>query len=162
MQAALNSMSAAREISNVILTSLSSMESDAAQFRDHVNASCSSQDQGLAELAVAYEVCCRLSHLSCWSHSCVDYDNIRYLCNIFHQLFNVCFYCCFAGACAGRTQKALGEHYHNVGQVPIAKNRACKWTFKHRNQLSYCTTSARCMHSASVYSGSFHFIFLPC
>lgn len=25
---------------------------------------------------------------------------------------------------------------------------------KNRNQLSYCTTSARCMHSSSVYSGS--------
>lgn len=55
------------------------MESDAAQFRDHVNASCSSQDQGLAELAVAYEVCCRSSH------SCVDYSKIRYLCNLFRQ-----------------------------------------------------------------------------
>lgn len=31
-----------------------------------------------------------------------------------------------------------------------------------RNQLSYCTTSARCMHSASVYSRSFLFIYWPC
>lgn len=52
------------------------MESDAAQFRDHVNASCSSQDQGLAELAVAYEVCCRLPHFSCSSYFCVDNSNL--------------------------------------------------------------------------------------
>lgn len=56
------------------------MEADAAQFRDHVNESCTSQDQGLAELAVAYEVCWHFSHSSFSSISCVDYTDVRYLC----------------------------------------------------------------------------------
>lgn len=55
-QAARRSLEAARSIAQVVITSLSTMESDAANFREHVNASGKKNDQGLLELAEAYEV----------------------------------------------------------------------------------------------------------
>lgn len=55
-QAARRSLEAARSIAQVVMTSLSTMESDAANFREHVNASGKKNDQGLLELAEAYEV----------------------------------------------------------------------------------------------------------
>lgn len=55
-QAAQRSLEAARSIAQVVMTSLSTMESDATNFRGHVNASSRKHDQGLLELAEAYEV----------------------------------------------------------------------------------------------------------
>jgi len=55
-QAAQRSLEAARGITEVVMSSLSSMESDAANFREHANASSEKHDQGLLELAEAYEV----------------------------------------------------------------------------------------------------------
>lgn len=49
-------MGAVREVSQMIMKSLSTMGADAAQFRENVTAACSTNDQGLTELAEAYEV----------------------------------------------------------------------------------------------------------
>lgn len=56
LQAAKRSLEASRGISQVVMTSLSIMESDAVNFREHLNASSEKHDQGLLELAEAYEV----------------------------------------------------------------------------------------------------------
>lgn len=46
----------ARNIAQTLFTSLSTMETDAASFQEHVNSSSVDHDQGLLELAEAYEV----------------------------------------------------------------------------------------------------------
>jgi kinesin family protein 11 len=61
-EAARRSLEAARSIAQVVMTSLSTMESDAANFREHVNASSKKNDQGLLELAEAYEVHAKKEH----------------------------------------------------------------------------------------------------
>jgi len=55
-QAAKRTLEAARGITQSVMTSLSTMETDAANFREHVNTSNRKHDQGLLELAEAYEV----------------------------------------------------------------------------------------------------------
>lgn len=60
-EAAERSLEAARGVTQEVMTSLSAMEGDAAKFREHVNTSSEKHDQGLLELAEAYEVCL-LSH----------------------------------------------------------------------------------------------------
>lgn len=57
IQAAQKSLEAARDITRMVMTSLSTMETDAANFRERVNSSSLSHDQGLVQLAEAYEVC---------------------------------------------------------------------------------------------------------
>lgn len=52
----MRSLEASRGISQVVMASLSTMESDAVSFREHLNASSEKHDQGLSELAEAYEV----------------------------------------------------------------------------------------------------------
>ena len=55
-QAAQKSLEAARDIARIVMTSLATMETDAANFRECVHSSSATHDQGLLQLAVAYEV----------------------------------------------------------------------------------------------------------
>lgn len=54
-EAAKRTLEAARGITQSVMTSLSTMENDAANFREHLNTSSRKHDQGLLELAEAYE-----------------------------------------------------------------------------------------------------------
>jgi hypothetical protein len=56
LQAAQQTFDATRLMSEAIMATLSNMEIDAARLDLHVGASCSAHSQGLAQLAVAYEV----------------------------------------------------------------------------------------------------------
>ncbi len=56
LQAAQQAFDATRLMSETIMATLSNMEIDAAQLDSHIGASCSAHSQGLAQLAVAYEV----------------------------------------------------------------------------------------------------------
>ena len=55
-QAAQRSLEAARDITQSVMASLSTMETDANNFREHVNSSSVNHDQELLDLAVVYEV----------------------------------------------------------------------------------------------------------
>ncbi|KAG0619180.1 hypothetical protein M758_4G122100 [Ceratodon purpureus] len=61
-EAAQKSLEAARDITRMVMTSLSTMETDAANFRERVNSSSLSHDQGLVQLAEAYEEHARKDH----------------------------------------------------------------------------------------------------
>lgn len=54
-EVAQRSLEMARNIAQTLFTSLSTMETDAASFQEHVNSSSVDHDQGLLELAEAYE-----------------------------------------------------------------------------------------------------------
>ncbi len=56
LQAAQQTFDATRLMSETIMATLSNMEIDAAQLDLHIGASCSAHSEGLAQLAVAYEV----------------------------------------------------------------------------------------------------------
>ncbi|XP_024366790.1 kinesin-like protein KIN-5D [Physcomitrium patens] len=61
-EAARRSLEAARDITQVVTTSLSTMETDAANFREHVNSTSSVHDHELIQLADAYEEHARKDH----------------------------------------------------------------------------------------------------
>jgi len=56
LQAAQQTFDATRLMSEAIMAMLSNMETDAVRLDLHIGASCSAHSQGLAQLAVAYEV----------------------------------------------------------------------------------------------------------
>ncbi|KAG0629863.1 hypothetical protein M758_1G135000 [Ceratodon purpureus] len=61
-EAAQRSLEAARDITQSVMASLSTMETDANNFREHVNSSSVNHDQELLDLAVVYEEHARKEH----------------------------------------------------------------------------------------------------
>lgn len=61
-EAAERNLEAARDITQSVMTSLTTMETDANNFREHVNSSSANHDQELLDLAVVYEEHARKEH----------------------------------------------------------------------------------------------------